>query len=84
MTARSFVQGHRIAYRNREWVYADTGENVKVPRPCAKCKCFPTPEGHDACLGHIPGAKYACCGHGANPGYVLYEDGKRDKLPVRS
>jgi hypothetical protein len=32
---------------------------------CRPCKQPRTPEGHDPCLGHIPGEILsACCGHG--------------------
>jgi hypothetical protein len=31
---------------------------------CPACELFPTAEGHDACLGTIPGIIAACCGHG--------------------
>ena len=30
------------------------------------------PDGHDACLGEIPGAAAACCGHGVTEDYILY------------
>lgn len=33
---------------------------------------MPGSDGEDACLGLIPGAKQACCGHGTDPGYVLW------------
>lgn len=32
---------------------------------------MPTPDGHDACLGELPGVKYACCGHGVEPPTVV-------------
>jgi hypothetical protein len=42
--------------------------NIKINdmpyRPCAKCKAYPTKEGHDACLGTLPFVWNACCGHG--------------------
>lgn len=47
-----------------------------LERPCVKCGLRPTPEGYDACLGHIEGAKAACCGHGIETGYVAWEVGK--------
>jgi hypothetical protein len=34
-----------------------------------------SPEGHDACLGTLPGVRAACCGHGKTKGYVLFESG---------
>jgi hypothetical protein len=42
---------------------------------CPKCNRPPTPEGHDACLGHIPGVRAACCGHGTGPSYIWFENG---------
>lgn len=46
---------------------------------CAKCKKGPTIEGHDGCLGTLPGQiMNACCGHGNDKqAYVQYFDGKR-------
>jgi len=42
---------------------------------CAKCKKEPTKEGHDGCLGTLPGVMNACCGHGqANQAYVQFWD----------
>lgn len=32
--------------------------------PCGHCNKMDTPEGHDACLGTLPGVMNACCGHG--------------------
>lgn len=31
---------------------------------------MPLPDGEDACIGHIPGVKGACCGHGVDDPYV--------------
>lgn len=56
--------------------WADTGLPVRGnPRPCKKCGKNRTPEGHDGCLGALPGVKYACCGHGVVDGYVYFESG---------
>lgn len=41
---------------------------------CPKCGRKPTPEGYDPCLGHIPGAVAACCGHGAANPTVTFPD----------
>lgn len=45
---------------------------------CAKCKKFPTKEGHDGCLGTLCGLiRNVCCGHGnVNLTYVQYFGGK--------
>lgn len=46
---------------------------------CPKCGEKQTKDGHDACLGCLPGVMNACCGHGnlgaAKP-YVQFLDGK--------
>lgn len=41
---------------------------------CAKCGLPPTPEGHDGCLGTLPGPiMNACCGHGNDSqAYIQY------------
>jgi hypothetical protein len=90
MVARSYERGHEIIYKDG-WVYADTGEPIKA-RPCIRCKRMPV-DGHDACLGHIPGVSSACCGHGVEPGYVrktgvpsrqeLYETLKKRSLELQ-
>lgn len=43
---------------------------------CGKCKKGPTPEGHDGCLGTLPGLIInACCGHGNDSqAYIQYTD----------
>jgi hypothetical protein len=61
------------------WRYSDTDEpfdSVRDRRPCKRCGRGPTPEGDDACLGHIEGVKAACCGHGYQDGYIAYLDGR--------
>lgn len=61
------------------WRYSDNDEPAVHPsnRPCPKCSELPTPEGHDACLGEIPGVCGACCGHGVEMGYIAWDcDGK--------
>ncbi len=42
---------------------------------CVECKKGPTPEGHDGCLGTLPGNNImnACCGHGNDDqAYIQY------------
>ncbi|MCB1711529.1 MAG: hypothetical protein KDH96_03330 [Candidatus Riesia sp.] len=76
--ASGYTYGHLTYYENNKWVYADTGEEVpEVPtRKCPRCNLCPTKEGHDACLGKLPGVSYACCGHGVKRGYMMFSDGK--------
>lgn len=46
---------------------------------CVKCKKAPTKEGHDGCLGTLPGAiMNACCGHGnVHLAYIQYYNSKK-------
>lgn len=75
MTITARIYGHDVYYNSQEecWRYQDNHQIVKGVRGCPQCGEPPTPEGHDACLGTIPGAIYACCGHGRQDGYVLWE-----------
>lgn len=59
-----------------EKFYYEDGEEYtgKNYRPCPKCGKIPTQDGHDACLGTLPGVKYACCGHGVS-GYITFVNG---------
>ena len=76
-------RGHRLVlYADRRWRWAATGRFVPGGRrpldrdpPCVACGLPPTPEGYDACLGHIPGARAACCGHGVKEPYVSWGAG---------
>jgi hypothetical protein len=69
----SFIRGHEIRFKSGQWLYADTGEPVEKERPCTRCGEMPTPEGHDACLGTLPGVKSACCGHGKSELILIRE-----------
>jgi len=46
---------------------------------CVKCGKGPTKEGHDGCIGTLPGSiMNACCGHGNdNQAYIQYWGGRR-------
>lgn len=79
MTAKTYMRGHEIEFTNGEWIYSDTKEptapNYKE-RPCGHCGLGYTKEGHDGCLGTLPGIMNACCGHGeAKNAYVQFMDG---------
>lgn len=68
-------RGHEI-----EWRYSDTGQLVReLPdRACGHCGRSNTAEGHDGCIGALPGAIGACCGHGDDAdAYVVFESGQR-------
>lgn len=73
--------GHPISLidpENEIWVYQDTGQRVSEnpSRACGHCKLAATPEGHDGCLGELPGVMNACCGHGVDEeAYIQYCDG---------
>lgn len=71
-------RGHAIAQVNAIWVYEDTAEPVQLNpnRACGECGEPNTAEGHDACIGALPGVMNACCGHGVTAeAYVQFEGG---------
>ena len=70
---KAYSRGWEIYYDGEHWRYVDNDEIENDSRPCKKCGRMPTKEGYDACLGHVEGAKSACCGHGAEEPYVVYE-----------
>ena len=78
MGSRSHWYGYEIEKIDGEWLFVDTGEpTVGSDRPCGRCHDRHTAEGHDACLGTLPGVRNACCGHGqAAEAYVQMLDGK--------
>lgn len=78
------VYGHSVEWIDGKLRYQDTGELVPdVPtRACPQCHKSPTPEGHDACLGTIPGVIAACCGHGVDTGYILWERANTAEIEI--
>lgn len=79
MAVRSYWRGNEIYYDNAidEWRYTSDGALVKdSDRPCGYCGQERTPEGHDPCLGTLPGVVNACCGHGnRSEAYIQFENG---------
>jgi hypothetical protein len=67
----AYSRGHKIEYVSNKWIYSDNKQSFDDSRPCKRCRKMPTKEGYDACLGHIPGATAACCGHGTELPYVI-------------
>lgn len=72
MTATGHMRGHPIYYDGVVWRYSDNGAIADDSRPCARCGQMPTPEGYDACIGHIEGVESACCGHGIWDSVINY------------
>lgn len=71
-------RGHQIEYSGGAYRYKDTLEKVSdnPSRECGSCGLANTKEGHDGCLGELPGIMNACCGHGNLKGaYVQFLDG---------
>jgi len=70
-----FKRGQEI-YTNFgvKW-YTKDGEEIDAEPACIRCGRKGLEGGEDACLGHLPGVRAACCGHGGDEGYVAFEDG---------
>lgn len=71
--AITYFRGHKCYFDGESWRYFDNDEKVDERRVCKKCEKVPTQEGYDACLGQIPQAVSACCGHGIHKGYIMKE-----------
>lgn len=73
-------RGNVMVLRDGAWQYEADGEVVAndPDRSCGRCERPNTPEGHDACLGTLPGVRNACCGHGVTTkAYAQLDDGRR-------
>lgn len=81
MATRSHLRGHPIIWdpERGAWLFEDSGEPTTEKwdeRPCGHCGRHDTPEGHDGCLGTLPGVMNACCGHGnLREAYVQFPNG---------
>jgi hypothetical protein len=87
MTARQYIRGHPIEYKDSRWVFSDNGEPVRGgngERACVRCGELPTLDGHDACIANLPDVRAACCGHGVHTGYISYENGDRKQLHIKN
>ncbi len=73
----SKFRGHKIYKQGDHWYFADNDDPVATTiRPCGHYNRESTPEGHDACIGHLPGVMNACCGHGdLEEAYIQFPDG---------
>ena len=69
------LRGHDITQVEGVWYYTDTmTPTAGNRRACGHCGRGDTAEGHDGCLGTLPGkVMNACCGHGVTQdAYVQY------------
>lgn len=48
---------------------------MSTTRRCNDCGQTVTRGQPDPCLGHLPGVRFACCGHGEDHGYIAFENG---------
>lgn len=70
MTVSIFDRGRPAVLSPHDdlWRWLDTGAVAAcsggAERPCPKCGQTAEPGGADPCLGVLPGATSACCGHG--------------------
>lgn len=77
MTATSKCnRGNKLWYdcAGEVWRYVVNNDIANYELPCVRCGQLPTVEGYDYCLGHIKGAKHACCGHGVKKPYIIWEN----------
>ncbi|KKN33861.1 hypothetical protein LCGC14_0799410 [marine sediment metagenome] len=79
MPSNDLLRGYPIAHEDGLWVYTDTGTpTFGSERPCGYCGKERTTDGHDGCLGVLPGVMNACCGHGSeDEAYIQYWSGAR-------
>ena len=74
MSGTSYLRGHPIFFKDSEWFYAGSNTpTIGNERDCGHCGSENSEEGHDGCLGKLPGVMNACCGHGVtDEAYVQF------------
>lgn len=82
MGANGYLRGHAIYWNEeaKEFRYLDNDEPTTTyeSRDCGRCRIPNRHDGHDACIGELPGVMNACCGHGkTGEAYIQYPDGSR-------
>jgi hypothetical protein len=85
MEASSFLNGNKVIWNDEEkvWQYP-SGQNTHRPKRCPKCDKLPDKNGHDKCLGTLPGVAFACCGHGVEDGYIKFTNGVIVRFELKS
>ena len=83
MTVTARMSGRDVRYDEgiARWLWEDTGKPAYIgDRPCPRCglsyaPCDQCDEPllHDPCIGHIEGVNSACCGHGVETGYIVWD-----------
>ena len=78
MPARSTSRGHEI-YCNSDgiWKYTEDDSIFDDSKPCKRCGHVPNVDGSDFCIGHINTVTSACCGHGIEEPFVVFDSGER-------
>ena len=79
MGAKGQIRGHAVEWDESAgiWRWQDNGSPMLDDRACKSCAERPTREGHDPCLGELPGVSGACCGHGLANGSLVTVSGIR-------
>lgn len=77
MLAKSHSRGNEIYYdKEGIWRYSEDNSKFDDSKPCKRCGNFPNKDGADFCVGNIKGASSACCGHGIEVPFVMFENGQ--------
>ena len=63
------------------WRFSETDKLIddidKIDLVCPKCGMSSRDtDGDDPCIANLPGVRAACCGHGVEDAYILFDDGR--------
>ena len=73
--AKSHSRGNEIYCKNDGvWKYSEDDSIFDDSKPCKRCGNFPNKDGSDFCVGNIDGVTSACCGHGVDIPFVMFDD----------
>ena len=75
LTVTGYIRGHQWIQTLLGKRWSESGQRIRDNVPCKRCGEYPVMDGPDPCLGMLPGVRAACCGHGAEPGYIMFRNG---------
>jgi hypothetical protein len=71
----TYWRGHKLTVVDNVSFYSDNEKVSDNPfRECGHCRKENRRDGHDSCLGELPGLMNACCGHGDNEPSIQFYD----------
>lgn len=73
MTATGYVRGNPVYWDGIAWCFLDGVPIEAEERPCVVCHVTVGRDDPDPCIGMLPGVTSACCGHGVESLFIVFD-----------